>query len=337
MPEPLTTLVLAVLATLAVTASVTAVLGLFRRDDSAPTRTRLRSLSAGLLLVVLLGTIAVFVSRALLLHRKWVPLEAHVDGLLLIAALFGAALLYVQSRHLLRGSVAFGLPILAFLLTWAVCASWWTFRPFGEIASVWMHTHLLSVYLGALSGAVAATAGATYLFARRRLRRRMALDPALPMPSLESLERLIARTAALGFALITLGIVAGLIHELSSTAPPLGPGWWHSPKIIVSVLVWLMYALLINVTGSAAFRGRRAAWISIAAMLLVLTNFGIVGADAARRHPAAASPPAGPGPIPAPVPDPARVPGPAPGPATAPGPDSPPAPHPSPDDRREVP
>ena len=99
--------------------------------------------------------------------------------------------------------------------------------------------------------------------------------------------------ATLGFGLLSLGLIAGLIIITSNDgATRLGPGWWHSPKVLLSVAAWLLYALVLNVRHGTRFRGARAAWLSIAGLALLLTTLAIVTAMRRSDEPKSTSAPA---------------------------------------------
>ncbi|XAL99166.1 cytochrome c biogenesis protein CcsA [Phycisphaeraceae bacterium D3-23] len=230
---------------------------------------------------VALGSITVLLVRWFGLRNSWSPVESHVDGLLLMCALFAGAVMFIQHKPKLRGLAAFALPLLTLLLLWAICASLWTYRPFklASIASAWLVFHTVSTYLGLLSCAIGAIGGAMYLYVQRRLKSKQAVPGRLA--SLETLETLIIRAATLGFVLLTLSLLSGVILITRSESPdatPLGVEWWLSPKVILATLAWGVYALLMNVRHATAFRGRRAAWLAIAGLVLVLAIYGVVEA-----------------------------------------------------------
>jgi len=140
-------------------------------------------------------------------------LHAHVDGLLLIASLLAGVIVYLRSRPRLAGVGTFALPLLTLLLLWAVCASAWTYRPFklATLHPVWRGVHLGCVYLGTLSAALAAGAGAAYLVFARRMKRHADPRGAGRVASLEAVEAVIVRSATLGFALLSAGLVSGWV------------------------------------------------------------------------------------------------------------------------------
>jgi len=266
-----TTISLAVLTAISLAACIQAVARLLGAATD-----KSRRLQYALVGLCVLGSTGVFMYRLLVVHQRWQPLQSHVDGLLLIASLFGVMVLFLQSRGGVAGLVTFALPVLTLILAWSVCASAWTFHPF-EIDSVWMVVHLACVFLGALFFCVAAVAGGMFLYAQWRLRHKAETLGAPRLASLEAIERLMVWASALGFSLLTLGLVTGLVI-VTSGPTRLGPGWWYSPKIILAVVVWLIYALVMNTRHATRFRGVRAAWLSIAGFVLLWVVFGIVNA-----------------------------------------------------------
>lgn len=271
MHDHLTTTSLVVLALLAAVASVLALSRLRPGGKPTPRSPRPQRL---LLALCGVGSLALFIYRALVVHQGWEPLQAHVDGLLLIAAFVAATAMFLQAPSRVPGIDTFALPVLTILLTWAICASSFTLEGFA-IHSVWNTVHLSAVYLGACSLALAAGAGGCFLYAQKRLRSK-AVDPNTPIASLETLETLIVRSSALGFALLSLGLITGLVIVTSIPDNKLGDGWWYSPKIVLAFSVWLIYALITNVRHTTTFRGARAAWLSIAGLVLLLATFGVV-------------------------------------------------------------
>lgn len=276
MHDAITTVSLVVLTLLSLAASALALRRLVARSDSRAAT----GIEQGLLLVCSVSTLALFLYSGVIRHASWQPLEAHVDGLLLIAFLLAGTLLFLQYRPRLGGIDAFGLPLLTLLLAWAVCASAWTYRPFNidNLHPVWMTFHLAGVYLGTLSSALAAVTGGAYLYVRQRLKHKQGLADMGRLANLESLETLIIRAATIGFALLTLGLVTGLIIQTASPSTRLGAGWWHSPKVLLAVTAWAVYAVVMNVRFASSFRGARAAWLSIFGLALLLATYGVVNA-----------------------------------------------------------
>ena len=226
-----------------------------------------------------LGAAGLYAWRWIADHGRWQPLAAHMDGLLLIAALLAAAIVFIQSRSRLTGLSAFALPLLTLILAWAICAWAWTYQPFNldNLASVWKSLHLAGVYLGTLFAAVAAVAGGMYLFVCRQLKHKQPLPRLGRLASLETLENLIVRSATVGFALLSLGLAAGIITGTDGPTR-FEPGWWYSPKVMLGGAAWVVFALLMNVRFASTFRGPRAAWMAIFGLVLLLATYGVATA-----------------------------------------------------------
>jgi ABC-type uncharacterized transport system permease subunit len=116
-----------------------------------------------------------------------------------------------------------------------------------------------------------------YLFVERRLHQKRDFGSIGRFASLEKLETIIIRQATVGFALLSLGLITGLVI-VTSNKPELMPGWWHTPKILLATAAWIVYAVLMNLRSATAFRGARAAWLSIAGLVILLTTYGVVSA-----------------------------------------------------------
>ncbi|MEX1088056.1 MAG: cytochrome c biogenesis protein CcsA [Phycisphaeraceae bacterium] len=258
-----TTIALGILTLLSVTATIIAWRSL-RPSQQGKASHRV---TMSLLGTVTTGSAVLFVIRWWA-GGRWAPLDAHVDGLLLIAALLGVLTLFLRSRAHLPGLTTFALPLISFVLLWGICASQWTFHGF-HIISVWSSLHLASVYVGTALFVIAAVAGVMYLYAERRLRSHSGAMPAQRVGSLEAIEKLIIRTSAIGFALLTVALITGFVMW-STEAQKLAPGWWYSRKIVLALVAWLIYAVVMNVRHTTAFRGSRAAWLSIIGLVLLL-------------------------------------------------------------------
>jgi ABC-type transport system involved in cytochrome c biogenesis permease subunit len=120
--------------------------------------------------------------------------------------------------------------------------------------------------------AVAAIAGAVYLIENRRLKRkRPATVTAAGLPSLEALDRVAAVALAVGFPLLTLGVVSGMLW-LDATV---GRVWTGSAHEAWNALAWLLYAVLVGARFGAGQGARNAAAAAVAGFVFLL--FAVVG------------------------------------------------------------
>ncbi len=93
------------------------------------------------------------------------------------------------------------------------------------------------------------------------------------MGSLERLENLTDWAVSFGFALLTVGIVTGLIIMLEQgSKTQLGPHWMTSPKVILAFTVWVVYAVALHTPITPAVRGRKSAMLSIVGFVLMVAT-----------------------------------------------------------------
>lgn len=116
---------------------------------------------------------------------------------------------------------------------------------------------------------VAAAVALLYLFEERRLKRRDVRVLRLRLPSLEALDRLAARVALIGLALLSAGIVVGLTRLEAGEI---------DLAMTVTVLLWALYAATLVLRREIGLQGRRLAWSLVAGFTLVgvvlpLTHF----------------------------------------------------------------
>ena len=138
----------------------------------------------------------------------------------------------------------------------------------GSLASAWLPAHVAPAFLGYAILVVASCVSILYLLQERQLKSKRSGGLARRMPSLETLDDLNYRCVAWGFALFTIGILTGAV--LAKIA--WGTFWSWEPVQILSVMAWLLYALLLQ-TRAVGWRGRRAATLTLAGFVLLVVSF----------------------------------------------------------------
>jgi ABC-type uncharacterized transport system permease subunit len=93
--------------------------------------------------------------------------------------------------------------------------------------------------------------------------------------SLERLEHLNYTAVSIGFALLTVGLITGVVRVVESSTR-FGEHWFLNPKIVLSVAAYVLYALVLHSPINPSFRGRRTAILSIAGFVLLLGTLGLV-------------------------------------------------------------
>jgi ABC-type uncharacterized transport system permease subunit len=199
---------------------------------------------------------------------SWLPLEDNFDALTWLGLLTGGFVAYVQATKPLRGLDWFLLPTAVLLLVAA--AVFGVAKPHEyQVHNVWLWVHHVTAYGGAVAFAVAGAVGAMYLIVNRRLRSKT-LTPGPRMGSLERLEHLTLVSVTLGFSLLTIGVVTGVVQWFDAGK--------HTPlaKVLLTAAVWLVYAVVLHSPINPSFRGRKAAVLSVVGLPLMLLTILVV-------------------------------------------------------------
>ena len=258
-------ILLAVAVLLLVAGSVLAVVRQRREagdTELQPSEGRWRIASKACHWLGVLASVGVIAWHALA-RGQWHPMADNFEALLWLGTLLAAFVMYIQAVKHIRGLDLVLMPVAILLIVAAAIFGRWEPHEYKRIgADAWIWVHHVTSYGGALAFAVAAGAGAMYVFASRRLRRKQ-LGPSTG--SLESLERLMMASVTLGFALLTIGLITGVLR-LADDRPGFGTS---RSKALLATLAWLVYAVVMHAPINPRFRGRRAALLSVLGFALV--------------------------------------------------------------------
>jgi cytochrome c-type biogenesis protein CcsB len=100
------------------------------------------------------------------------------------------------------------------------------------------------------------------------------------LPEPEFLDRLAYRSGVFGFLTITFAIVTGAIWAESAW----GRYWGWDPKETAAFVTWVCYAAYLHARATSGWRARRAAWLNIAGLVIVLFNLFFVNLVVAGLH-----------------------------------------------------
>jgi ABC-type transport system involved in cytochrome c biogenesis permease subunit len=144
--------------------------------------------------------------------------------------------------------------------------------PATEVASgTWPHAHVLLASAGLALGGIAALAGLLFLAEHHRLKTRRRLPARLNLPSLEALDRSGAAALAVGFPLLTLGVITGMIWVQSES----GRLWTATAHETWNLVAWVVYAVLVAVRFAWHQGGRNAAAFAVGGFAFLF--FAVIG------------------------------------------------------------
>ncbi|OFW80662.1 MAG: hypothetical protein A2201_10800 [Alicyclobacillus sp. RIFOXYA1_FULL_53_8] len=112
-----------------------------------------------------------------------------------------------------------------------------------------------------------------YLIQDRLLRRKQWLRWFFRLPSLERLDLYMFRSILVGYPLLLVAIVLGVIWSEIS----LGMLVWRDPKFISTILLFFMYGIYLLLRVRAHWAGRKLMWYSVVCYAGVILNYVIVG------------------------------------------------------------
>jgi ABC-type transport system involved in cytochrome c biogenesis permease subunit len=125
--------------------------------------------------------------------------------------------------------------------------------------------HIMTATLGDGLFALACLASIAYLLQEREVKGKKFGALFLRLPSLEVLDRMVQRLVRAGFLVYTVALVAG---TMTATAV-WKSAWSWDPRQVLSMLVWLLYGLMVQLRHSG-WHGRRFALLNFPGMVLVL-------------------------------------------------------------------
>ncbi|HLV19672.1 MAG TPA: cytochrome c biogenesis protein CcsA [Polyangiaceae bacterium] len=206
---------------------------------------------------------ALHVVSASLLSRIC-PVESLHFALSLTALITAGVFLAVRRRSRVHAMGAFVAPLS---LTFLVAAQFISYQePTREIPRALLAVHVTANLSGVGLFLLAGAAGAFYLIQERRLKAKRLGALGGKMPALDSLDRTEHRLLLAGFPLLTLGIVTGA--AFASQLTQASSAEWL--RALLSYTTWLLVAAVLVLRALAGWRGRRAAYGTIAGAVCVL-------------------------------------------------------------------
>lgn len=141
------------------------------------------------------------------------------------------------------------------------------------LQSIWLPIHVTLAILGYTMFVLAASVSIAYLAYESRLKSKRAIDPGGERgPSLEKLDRINYRLLGWGFMMLSLAIVSGAIWADARW----GHFWSWEPIESWTLIIWVLYAALLESRLTIGWRGRRAAALTLVVFgLLVGSLVGV--------------------------------------------------------------
>jgi len=254
--------VLNVIVPIAYAAAAVTYLRIFLREHAPFSR----AARAGLILVL---SLSVALTLVRMIGEKHVPLSnlGEAFSFFAVCTLAVYALLEVQLR-----TQKLGVFILVVLVIFQTAASL-QFEPFAPIApdlqSGWFAVHATTSILSFSGFSIAAVMSVLYLLLYRELHGGRPGFIFRRIPSLEALDEMAHRAVAIGFVLLTIGIVTGSLwaHGLW------GRYWSWDPKECSAFTIWLVYGAYLWARARRRWAGKRVAYFAVVGFALLIFTF----------------------------------------------------------------
>ena len=224
-----------------------------------------------------LGGLAFFfhfvsVVEMLVLAHRWMPVGVReIESLLgfVVAGLFFLVWWLYDAISL----GLFALPATFFLVFIPALGPGSYRFPSQRVWMSWLVAHIIALLLAYAALCFSLLSSMLYLVQERRIKAKVKPGqsgrwvPFNWLPPLDTLERLALATLEFGFPCMTVGLLIGvvLVQETS-----LGASYFLDPNILASFAMWIVYATLLSLRLGVGLRGRRAAYVSGAALVVMM-------------------------------------------------------------------
>ena len=134
------------------------------------------------------------------------------------------------------------------------------------LRSGWIFVHVVLIFTGYAGLFLSFGSSLLYLVEERGLKSKHPAMLLSWLPPLETIDEIGYNSLLFGFPFMTFGLVAGSVLAVEKY----GPLFFYDPKILLSIIMWVVYMLLLYTRWSSGWRGRRAAFMATFAFVAAL-------------------------------------------------------------------
>lgn len=200
-----------------------------------------------------------------------IPISNLYEVFILFSIITALMYLYYEDRYQTLQMGGFVMLIISAAVGFLL---WYTFdRGAHEIQplvpalqSYWMKIHVPANFVGYGAFALAAMIGVAYLLSSKGIL-------TTRLPSLETLDDVMYKSIAIGFAFFTIATILGAMWA----AEAWGGYWSWDPKETWALIVWLNYAAWLHIRLTKGLRGPMLAWWAVIGLLV--TTFAFLGVN----------------------------------------------------------
>ena len=137
------------------------------------------------------------------------------------------------------------------------------------LKNFWVLLHVVLTFMGVAALTLAGLGGLFYLVQERQIKKKKFGFFYRRLPSLEQLDALNYWCLTAGFPLLTAGMITGSLYAQYT----LGRFFSFDPKEILTLIAWMIYAVLLHERLTVGWRGRRAALLALCGFAVLIVTF----------------------------------------------------------------
>jgi ABC-type transport system involved in cytochrome c biogenesis permease subunit len=236
------------------------------------------------------GAAGLLAHTLFLLHHQ-LPLSSPFGSILFLAWILAVFYLYGSIHHRRVAWGVFALPVVLGLIGLADQNRIPLETGHGVVFNLdalrgerfWGLVHGALLLLAAVGVTVGFLASLMYLVQAHRLKAKVLPGDGIRMLSLERLEQMNRRAINWAFPLLTAGVLVGIVLMINQSRGALLD--WQDPRIVSTVVLWLVYAILLYLRYGVRIRGRQVALLTIVAFGLLLVTLASTHTSATGGNP----------------------------------------------------
>jgi cytochrome c-type biogenesis protein CcsB len=138
-----------------------------------------------------------------------------------------------------------------------------------EVTKIIFPVHVTLVIFSYAAFMVTFVCGVMYLIQEHELKAKHFGAAFQRLPALNTVDEIGYRSLSIGFVLLTLGVVTGIVWNNQRD----GRYWHNDPKEVMALVTWFIYLFIMHYRLTAGWRGRRVALLSIIGFAVVLLTW----------------------------------------------------------------
>lgn len=205
------------------------------------------------------------------------PMTTVTDVVNLMTLIASVLILFLVRPASMRAMLSFYLPPLVPLCLIAALLARRDFHQAPrDLSGMFLAVHVGLAFLAYALFLGASITSLAYVFQTQRLKRRQITGLFQKLPSLERLDHVLFRLISFGYPFFVITMILGFVW--ARLHPELlGDHWWLSPKIALSVVMVVFYALAFHARRRNRLRGPKLAYFVFVGFFVLLATYLVLG------------------------------------------------------------